>query len=346
MSRAVDALPCGSRSTTSTRLPCRARQAARLTAVVVLPTPPFWLAIVITRQEAGRGQSRSPPPRAANAAWAGLIAGADRPPGSSAGVPAGSAAPPGPGTPPGPGAPSGPAAPLGPGASPGLGTSLMSGTPLTAARTGSAASEGPVAPPTGLPRVLTVPLPCESRAAIASPPAWPARLVSRETAADKACFTRAGASSRCPTLESRPCPCTSSCSITPAPSETTWGTASAAPLAARFFVFPAAVLLPPVAARYGQPSPSATRRDSSRADARESPVNSSGHPTPSWEAITALLFVPPGRPAAVIDPQSAGPLLQPDRPYRSRRGEPPLAAPPAGLGHHVRPPPPVRPLLP
>ena len=39
------ALPCGSRSTSSTRRPSCARLAARLTAVVVLPTPPFWLAI-------------------------------------------------------------------------------------------------------------------------------------------------------------------------------------------------------------------------------------------------------------------------------------------------------------
>src|SRR5476649_963203 len=40
----VVALPCGSRSIKSTRLPAPARLAARLTLVVVLPTPPFWLA--------------------------------------------------------------------------------------------------------------------------------------------------------------------------------------------------------------------------------------------------------------------------------------------------------------
>src|SRR5215471_1347342 len=72
MSNAVDAFPCGSRSTTSTWLPCRARHAARLTAVVVLPTPPFWLAMVITRQDGGWGHSRSVSPSAASAAWAGL----------------------------------------------------------------------------------------------------------------------------------------------------------------------------------------------------------------------------------------------------------------------------------
>src|SRR5450631_2461534 len=44
---------------TSTREPCWARAAARLTAVVVLPTPPFWLAIVMTRHAPGRGHARS-----------------------------------------------------------------------------------------------------------------------------------------------------------------------------------------------------------------------------------------------------------------------------------------------
>src|SRR5262245_47547204 len=38
------ALPCGSRSTISTRWPTLARPAERFTVVVVLPTPPFWLA--------------------------------------------------------------------------------------------------------------------------------------------------------------------------------------------------------------------------------------------------------------------------------------------------------------
>ena len=38
----VIALPCGSASISNTRAPVRARQAARLTLRVVLPTPPFW----------------------------------------------------------------------------------------------------------------------------------------------------------------------------------------------------------------------------------------------------------------------------------------------------------------
>src|SRR5271170_6549567 len=52
MPRPVEALPCGSRSTISTSSPMAASAVARLIAVVVLPTPPFWFAIAMTR---GRG---------------------------------------------------------------------------------------------------------------------------------------------------------------------------------------------------------------------------------------------------------------------------------------------------
>src|SRR5688500_19750306 len=52
MPRPVDALPWGSRSTTSVRYPSSARQAPRFTDVVVLPTPPFWLATASTRGRA------------------------------------------------------------------------------------------------------------------------------------------------------------------------------------------------------------------------------------------------------------------------------------------------------
>src|SRR5437868_836851 len=45
MPEPIVALPCGSRSTTRTRCPMRPSPAARLTVVVVLPTPPFWLAM-------------------------------------------------------------------------------------------------------------------------------------------------------------------------------------------------------------------------------------------------------------------------------------------------------------
>ena len=69
---AVEALPCGSRSTTSTRSPCRASAAARLTVVVVLPTPPFWFATVMHPGgrgggEVGRPDRPAPPPRSAAA---------------------------------------------------------------------------------------------------------------------------------------------------------------------------------------------------------------------------------------------------------------------------------------
>src|SRR5206468_9253358 len=44
----------GSRSTSKTRYPSSANAAPRFTAVVVLPTPPFWLATARTR---GSGRS-------------------------------------------------------------------------------------------------------------------------------------------------------------------------------------------------------------------------------------------------------------------------------------------------
>src|SRR5437764_14270459 len=54
----IVALPCGSRSTISTRWPIFASPAARLTVVVVLPTPPFWLAMqkILATGLLGEGQ--------------------------------------------------------------------------------------------------------------------------------------------------------------------------------------------------------------------------------------------------------------------------------------------------
>ena len=43
------ALPCGSMSMSSTRRRVAANDAARFTAVVVLPTPPFWFATAMIR---------------------------------------------------------------------------------------------------------------------------------------------------------------------------------------------------------------------------------------------------------------------------------------------------------
>src|ERR1700753_2387376 len=57
MPNPVEALPCGSRSMTRTRLPMAASAVPRLMAVVVLPTPPFWLAMASTRQAAAEGGS-------------------------------------------------------------------------------------------------------------------------------------------------------------------------------------------------------------------------------------------------------------------------------------------------
>ena len=47
------ALPCGSMSMSSTRRRVAANDAARFTAVVVLPTPPFWFATAMMRFMAG-----------------------------------------------------------------------------------------------------------------------------------------------------------------------------------------------------------------------------------------------------------------------------------------------------
>src|ERR1700732_4830761 len=49
----VEALPWGSRSTISTCSPVAASAVPRLIAVVVLPTPPFWLATASTRGSLG-----------------------------------------------------------------------------------------------------------------------------------------------------------------------------------------------------------------------------------------------------------------------------------------------------
>src|SRR5947208_1955305 len=52
MPKPVEALPWGSKSSSSTFLPLAASAVARLIAVVVLPTPPFWLATASTRRGA------------------------------------------------------------------------------------------------------------------------------------------------------------------------------------------------------------------------------------------------------------------------------------------------------
>src|SRR5690606_4394810 len=53
MPREVAAFPWGSRSRRRARYPLMAREAARLTALVVLPTPPFWLMTAIMTGEPG-----------------------------------------------------------------------------------------------------------------------------------------------------------------------------------------------------------------------------------------------------------------------------------------------------
>src|SRR5579885_380970 len=56
----VEAFPCGSMSRTSVGWPTAASAVPRLMAVVVLPTPPFWLATTRTRGLTGSGMMKLP----------------------------------------------------------------------------------------------------------------------------------------------------------------------------------------------------------------------------------------------------------------------------------------------
>src|SRR5689334_1400070 len=55
----IELLACGSRSRRSVFDPRRANAAARLMAVVVLPTPPFWLVIAIIKFSKSKSGARS-----------------------------------------------------------------------------------------------------------------------------------------------------------------------------------------------------------------------------------------------------------------------------------------------
>src|SRR5262245_55662473 len=318
MSSAVDAFPCGSRSTTSTWMPCSARHAARLTAVVVLPTPPFWLAMVITRQDGGCGHSRSVSPSAASAAWAGVTAAI------RAGLTGDAGA--------------GPVLTGGPWAGTVTGAwgdpdrsavAVPSACPLSPPACAGATLPGVGAAETataaGLPRVLTVPLPCASSRALTS-----RAFVSRETA-DSACFIRAGASSRSPARDA--CPRTCSCPAllalpspwppspwppspwppSPCPPSPWPPTAAPRPLLAPSRL--AAAGRPGPCAARGQPSPTAASRDSSLAARSENPAALTGHPRASGEAISARSSQ--ARPAAARPiPVFPGQPRQPAGPVR------------------------------
>ena len=89
------AFACGSRSTTSACSPASARHAARLTAVVVFPTPPFWFAIAKTvlaqpqsssgRRTLRRGRLRAIPGRLGKPGGVGATLGRTSTPASSSG---------------------------------------------------------------------------------------------------------------------------------------------------------------------------------------------------------------------------------------------------------------------
>ena len=91
------ALPCGSMSISSARRCVAASDAVRLTAVVVLPTPPFWLVIAMTCSCAERRAAPSAPPGSITTQpVAGKHCGYDRAPSGrrscwSAGTPGGPA---------------------------------------------------------------------------------------------------------------------------------------------------------------------------------------------------------------------------------------------------------------
>src|SRR6185436_1262191 len=68
MPRPLEALPCGSESTSSTFSPTAARAVPRLIAVVVLPTPPFWLATTRTRSAWSNPAATAQPPHPHDAA--------------------------------------------------------------------------------------------------------------------------------------------------------------------------------------------------------------------------------------------------------------------------------------
>src|SRR3982750_424861 len=68
MPRPVEALPWGSESISSTFSPTAARAVPRLMAVVVLPTPPFWLATTSTRTDRSDLAGTTQPPHPHDAA--------------------------------------------------------------------------------------------------------------------------------------------------------------------------------------------------------------------------------------------------------------------------------------
>src|SRR5438046_1841670 len=82
MPRPVEALPWGSLSISNTRSPTAANAVPRLIAVVVLPTPPFWLATTSTlkrlcRERKGSDFTGTAEPFHTNDAASGVALGGD-----------------------------------------------------------------------------------------------------------------------------------------------------------------------------------------------------------------------------------------------------------------------------
>jgi len=140
-------------------------------------------------------------------------------------------------------------------------------------------------PPAGFPRVLTVPLPCASSRVLTF-----RASVSRETAADSACLTRAGGSPGPPSRKTLPLPTLARPTDTPRrPRRVLPGPRDNCPAAG------AGCLVP--GPRRGQPSPAVMNFDSSLAARRENPAGSSGHPRAR-----------PAKPSARSSPGSPAPF--------------------------------------
>src|SRR5215831_2502528 len=250
--------------------------------------------MVITRQDGGRGHSRSVSPSAASAASAGLTAA----------LPAGLTAAAGAG----PGLAGGPCAGTVTGACGDPGRSAgatpppcpaIAGTCAGATLPGTGAAE--TAAVAGCPRVLTVPLPCASSCALTF-----RAFVSRETA-DSACFTRAGGSYRSPARD--------------AGAHAWSGPALPAPPVPRGSPGPpraAPAPRPVPRAAGGHPRPTAVSWNPSGAGPGEAPAGSSGHPKASGEGISAR--------SSQASPAAAKPILV----FPGRSCQPASTGPAAG----------------
>ena len=249
----------------------------------------------------------------------------------------------------------------------------------------SCSTTAPV-PPAGFPRVLTVPLPCASSRALTFREAVSRETAAdsaRLTRAGGPSGSRSRKTRPCPSSPALPTFRATPAVSCPDPATTGLVPGTGRPIgegrytrAARFLTYGAAnpAQSPPFSTRpwrrraNGWQAPPAIPRRLAKPSARSSQGSSApfssryrcAGPLPcreqarcwSWRRARsgprASRPVPvwPPNPATVIGARSAGPLLQPDRPYRSPRREPPRPAYPIGRAPLSRRGPPPRPSLP